>query len=290
MKKRNITYGYHIVEGELLPHPEESAIVQEIFRRYAAGESLRTLAEDLTSRRVEFFPGKSGWDKARVKRVLDERRYLGERDFPPLIDAEHFKVTEEKKKQAAPSTEGRDEILREIRPLLACDACGGRLLLRSDKRLTPAEAWHCPACKVAIRLSHEELKERLFKLQQQMLTDPSSIREDQPQGIIVSLEAKKITHELHRRMDAGSASEEELIQMALQCAAETYQDIHSARHITDRLTAVLQSAGPLSALDTSLLRATARQIHLAQTGEIALLLKNGRLYKEERAYDRNGGS
>ena len=58
--------------------------------------------------------------------------------------------------------------------------------------------------------------------------------------------------------------------------AETTEfTITSARHITDRLTATLLHAGPLSAFDKELFQRTVSKIHLTRKGEILLKLQNG---------------
>ena len=93
-------------------------------------------------------------------------------------------------------------------------------------------------------------------------------------GIIVS-EARRLTNEIYRKLDSGSFSEDELVNLALQCAAENYNAVSSARHITDRLTATLLHAGPLSAFDRTLFETTISEIHLTRKGEILLKLQNG---------------
>ena len=75
-------------------------------------------------------------------------------------------------------------------------------------------------------------------------------------------------------------SEDELVNLALQCAAKNYEAITSARHITDRLTAALLHAGPLSAFDRTLFERTVSEIHLTRKGEILLKLQNGVFIEE----------
>ena len=89
------------------------------------------------------------------------------------------------------------------------------------------------------------------------------------------MEARRLTNEIFRKLDSGNFSEDELVNLALQCAAENYQTINSARHITDRLTATLIHAGPLSAFDRELFQRTVSEIHLTRKGEILLKLQNG---------------
>ena len=65
------------------------------------------------------------------------------------------------------------------------------------------------------------------------------------------------------------------MNLARQWAAKNYDAISSARHITDRLTATLLHAGPLSAFDRTLFERTVSELHLPRKGEILLKLQNG---------------
>ena len=78
MKNRPIPYGYAFENGKIVIHTIESGIVSEIFRSYLAGQPLSAIASGLNSRRIEYMPGIVGWDKARLKRVLEDRRYIYE--------------------------------------------------------------------------------------------------------------------------------------------------------------------------------------------------------------------
>ena len=92
---------------------------------------------------------------------------------------------------------------------------------------------------------------------------------------MASMEARRLTNEIFRKLDSGDFSEAELVNLALQCAAKNYEAISSARHITERLTATLLHAGPLSAFDRELFQRTVSEIHLTRKGEILLKLQNG---------------
>ena len=72
--------------GILTPHPEESKILQDIFKEYLDGASLLKIAQNLTAKRTEFLPGRCDWNKNRVKRILEDARYLGTDTYPKLID------------------------------------------------------------------------------------------------------------------------------------------------------------------------------------------------------------
>ena len=88
MKNRNIPYGYCYNNGTIIVNPTESAIVGEVCLSYLEGQSLLKIAEWLNERLIEYLPGIYGWNKARVKRILEDERYLGTDSYPRLISEE----------------------------------------------------------------------------------------------------------------------------------------------------------------------------------------------------------
>lgn len=75
MRNRNIPFGYQYRNGVLAVHPQESQTVRAVFAAYLSGEPLSKIAANLTAKLVEYLPGHSQWDKARVKRLLDNVKY-----------------------------------------------------------------------------------------------------------------------------------------------------------------------------------------------------------------------
>ena len=108
MRNRNIPFGYQYRNGVLAVHPQESQTVRAVFAAYLSGEPLSKIAANLTAKLVEYLPGHSQWDKARVKRLLDNVKYTGE-GLPPA----HHRETvpdgppEKRKRQHQPAACGR---------------------------------------------------------------------------------------------------------------------------------------------------------------------------------------
>ena len=74
MKKRNIPFGYQWENGVITAHPTESKIVIGIFTAYITGRSLLQIAEALNKNSIEYLPGVIGWNKARLKRMIEDAR------------------------------------------------------------------------------------------------------------------------------------------------------------------------------------------------------------------------
>lgn len=93
MKKiRVLPYGYEYKDGIISNKEEENIVVKEIFDSYSKGNSLLKIAQLLNQRNIEYQPGTIGWNKARLKRILEDERYLGKRNFPQIVSEDLFQA------------------------------------------------------------------------------------------------------------------------------------------------------------------------------------------------------
>ena len=275
MRNRSIPFGYYYQNGVLVAHPQESQTVRAVFAAYLSGEPLSKIAAHLTAKLVEYLPGCWHWDKARVKRILDNTKYIGNGEYPPIIKEKDFQMAHQKKDSANTNRQIADEDIKLFKGLVYCHHCSSPMVRRMDSRFEKPVTWKCPACDYFLPLPDEEFKRRVFRLQKKLVDKPLLAEKEEDEIPVTSMEARRLTNEIFRKLDSGDFSEEELVNLALQCAAENYQTINSARHITERLTAALLHAGPLSAFDRTLFERTISEIHLTRKGEILLKLQNG---------------
>ena len=275
MRNRNIPFGYYYQNGVLAVHPQESQTVRAVFAAYLSGEPLSKIAAYLTAKLVEYLPGHWQWDKARVKRILDNAKYIGNGGYPPIVKERDFQMTHQKKENANTNRQRVDEDIKLFKGITHCHHCGGSMVRRMDSRFKKPITWKCPQCDYFLPLPDEEFKRRVFLLQQRLVDKPLLAEKEEETIPVTSMEARRLTNEIFRKLDSGNFSEDEMVNLALQCAAKNYETINSARHITERLTATLLHAGPLSAFDRTLFGRTVSEIHLTRKGEILLKLQNG---------------
>ena len=81
MGNRKQPFGYKMALGEIVIQEAEARLVQEIFRRYIAGESLNELTEALRQQTIPYDEGRL-WNKNMVARILADIRYTGEKGYP----------------------------------------------------------------------------------------------------------------------------------------------------------------------------------------------------------------
>ena len=92
MKIRNIPYGYQYKNGSIAIQEKETETVKRIFTEYLNGLSLLKIAEHLNNEQIEYMLGVCGWNKSRIKRIIEDERYLGTSSYPPIIDEDMHKT------------------------------------------------------------------------------------------------------------------------------------------------------------------------------------------------------
>ena len=78
MAKRKC-YGYDVdSDGELAINSEEAKIVQWIFERYLAGDSLGEIAASLERQGIPSPTGRSKWNREAIDKLLSNEKYTGQ--------------------------------------------------------------------------------------------------------------------------------------------------------------------------------------------------------------------
>jgi hypothetical protein len=162
-----------------VPDEAEAAVVVEIFERFAAGSSLRSIAAELRSRGVT---GKNGAPfRAQVARqILRNRSYIGERThhgkvvatatWPPIIDRRLFLAAQRILDEPGRRTQrdARARWLCSFLPGIVCDICGSPLVVnhRSGQR------WYACYDGGHRRIKADSLDEHVTTAVLATLTDP----------------------------------------------------------------------------------------------------------------------
>ena len=278
---RHIPYGYRMVNGQIEIHPEEAAIVKRIYREYINGAALKAIAECLTHEQIEYLPGECGWNKNRVKRILEDSRYAGEEPYAPIIapktQAEANKLKESRNTQ-------KDVLMtaekKRLFHTVLCGSCGSRMQHKTDRRLKNMESWGCP-CGMKVRLTIAEMEQRIKELFNQVIASPDRCGHDSASGYEPSLEIRRLENEIARQTEQPEIDQDAVREQILLCAAQKYTECLSKRHITQRLKKHFQQQVPLETFSTELYVLTADATLLYPDGTIGVRLKNQTLLRKE---------
>ena len=94
MTNRKNLYGYCIENGELTIVLQEAQTVKRIAMLYIAGASYQTIADSLNKSGTPFSQEAPLWNKHKVKRVLENPRYIGTNGYPPILDEADFQAVQ----------------------------------------------------------------------------------------------------------------------------------------------------------------------------------------------------
>ena len=89
---RTIPYGYTICNGCISVDKDAASTIRGIYIGYLNGKSFAAIAKELTEKKVDYFQGKTAWNKQMVKRILECPMYCGTDKYPKIIDSTQFQA------------------------------------------------------------------------------------------------------------------------------------------------------------------------------------------------------
>ena len=290
MKNRNIPYGYCYSNGVIALHPMESTIVGEVCLSYLEGQSLLKIAEWLNERLIEYLPGTYGWNKARVKRILEDERYLGTDSYPTLITMEMHTAIQVLKngRNTQKETDRQAEIYKLNTPVL-CPVCQGKMKRRFESKRKCQTRWMCEnqECRLGIDKDDTELLRDITAMLNHLIEHPDIIHEQAPQAVEPSNETRKLNNEIARMLDGIDIDRDTIRKKMLEAVSQKYKDIDSAAYTTQRLIAELKNAEPITAFAPELLDKVVQAIILNKNKTIEFILINNQIIRKESTDGNN---
>lgn len=292
MKNRNILYGYQYINGAVAINLEETKIVKQIFNEYLSGKSLLKIADRLNDEHIEYMPGIFGWNKSRIKRLIEDARYLGAKGYPPIIDEDmHIELTRIKaEKNTQKNTDRKSEIFN-LGVSVLCSECGNRMLRQCDKRCKVKERWMCQndECKNAVRISDERFFKSIIECLNIVINNPEVITTTSDTSE-PSLDVRRLENEINRMLDSSDFDKDILRKKMIESVFLKYRNIDSNKYISEKLKADFANASPLSTFSMDLFNRTVKAISLSSNGTVSIVLMNDQQIGKEQSNDTNSSN
>lgn len=240
MGKRKQPFGYKMKLGEIVPQPQEAEAVRSIYLQYLAGASFKQLAEQLQTEDVPYDEDKS-WNKNMVARILEDDRYIGEKEFPALIPTEQFHAAQERRKEMCP-----------------------------EYKQTPAQKELRKLCGSTVP---DSVARKVLKILNQMVDDPQIIKIE-TSGVPTTEDIRRLQQELDTLLQTPPVDEDAARQKALEVASLKLASVKTEEYESHRLRSVFETHPKMDALDAALLKQSLRKIE-CHGDTVCLLLKNG---------------
>lgn len=237
-KTRFIPYGYTIRDGRTVVEHNEAEIIRYIFDEYIKGASLKDLAEDLTRRKIPYTEKSDVWDKARIARIIDNSKYLGDGDYDPIIDEDTYEGAVSAKTARQRNTVEREcEGIALLRNRVKCEKCGSPMVRRICSKRNIKESWTCTndECGYRLRISDGDLllkitllMNRIIENTELMIPKPKTRLKDSP---TVAALQNEIDIELNR----GNPSQEYVVSKVCDIASQLYKETQAKSMIVAQI-------------------------------------------------------
>lgn len=293
MKIRNIPYGYQFKNGSIAIQEKETETVKRIFTEYLNGLSLLKIAEQLNNEQIEYMPSVCSWNKSRIKRIIEDERYLGTNGYPPIIDDDTHKTLMQIKseKNTQKGTDRKADIFNLGVPIL-CPKCGSKMCRRHDSNRKYPDWWLCQNdnCKKTIGISDNDLIYGITECLNTVISNPYIIKTVTDVDKESSLDVYRLENEISRVLDSHSFDKNILRKKMLECVSLIYTNISPQKYISKRLKADFANASPLINFSMDLFNRTVKTITFNDNGEVNIILINDQQIGKERSDDTNSSN
>ena len=286
MSNRTLPYGYCYKNGIIAIEPKESKVLKRIFYAYLNGDSMLTIAEQLNREKIEYASGVIGWNKGRLKHLIDNTKYLGTEVYPPIIDQATYEKIQKIKHglNTQKNTDKAQDIFKLTVPV-RCPSCGDRMRRRHDSRCKCQERWTCEntACRLRIEISDTELLTALADLLGTVTADSITLPAETPYE--PSAEVIRLNNEISRMLDMAEIDKAVLRSKMAECLSQKYRELGNECCAVQRLKTELDSTADI----TERLNRTVSEIRLRPDKTADLVLLNGQIIRKEKIYATDSG-
>lgn len=275
LKNRYIPYGYTMENGDIVIEQNEAKIIRYIFETYIAGATLKDIADRLTAEQVVYSEKKTEWNKARVMRILDNVKYLGDDTFPQIIDEGLF-VEAARQKTARQRTTPADteQEIHVLKGYIVCGKCGCVMKRRVEKKCKYKERWYCsnPDCDNNVHIRDTVILKKVQTLTMRMVEDDYT-PEERKMPTTDTSDTLRIKSELEDELDRPNVNAQRALELCIELVQIQYEGIQSIPGIRANLREGKENL-------SQLLERTVDKIILYEDGAAELVTKSNIKIKE----------
>lgn len=258
--------------------PQESKVLKRIYAAYLDGSSMLTIAEQLNREKIEYRDSVTGWNKGRLKHLIDNTKYLGTEVYPPIIDqATYEKIQKTKYGRNTQKNMDKAQDIFKLTVPVRCPSCGDRMRRRHDSRCKCQERWTCEntACRLRIEIPDAELLTALADLLGTVTADSITLPVESPYE--PSAEVIRLNNEIGRMLDMAEIYKTVLRSKMTECFRQKYKELGNECCAVQRLKAEVGSTADIA----ERLNRTVSEIRLYTDKTADIILLNGQIIRKE---------
>ena len=280
MGRKVTVYGYQFKNGILQADKEQSRFVQEIFNVYNSGISVSRLKDHIEGLEI---------NRVKLNDMLSDKRYMGDENFPKIIEPELFEAVQQMKKERRKAI-GKEQsyiYYKEYFLLgdkMKCGECGSEYhcYKHGDKQI-----WDCSKRIVKGRvhcrnqhIQEAQIKELFMQAVTKMKNPPEKIRKITIHKFKRNIRLQAVEHEIKLLKNDSSHNIDELLELIYKRASLQYEDSDDggAEYYTNKIVDLLQQHKEQTeekTFDKDLFESITQTITIYKDGRVMFTLKNG---------------
>ena len=237
-KTRFIPYGYTIREGRTVIEHKEADIIREIFDEYIKGASLTDIAESLTQRKIPYTEKTDVWDKARIARIIDNAKYIGDEEYDPIIDEDTYEGAVSMKAARQRNTVQKEcEGIALLRNRVKCAECGSPMVRRICSKRHVKESWTCTnaECGKRLRISDGDLLMKITLLINRIIDNTELMIPKPKIRPVASPTVANLQRQIDDELQSDHPSEGYIIGKVSEIASQLYKETQANKMIVAQI-------------------------------------------------------
>lgn len=237
-KTRFIPYGYTIREGRTVIEHKEADIIREIFDEYIKGASLKDIAESLTQRKIPYTEKTDVWDKARIARIIDNAKYIGDEEYDPIIDEDTYEGAVSMKAARQRNTVQKEcEGIALLRNRVKCAECGSPMVRRICSKRHVKESWTCTnaECGKRLRISDGDLLMKITLLINRIIDNTELMIPKPKIRPVDSPTVANLQRQIDDELQSDHPSEGYIISKVSEIASQLYKETQANKMIVAQI-------------------------------------------------------
>lgn len=233
---------------------------------------------------IQYRKGITDWNKARLKRILEDERYLGKGGYPIIIQEETYQKAQELKnaKNTQKNIDKKAAIFQVNVPV-RCPNCHNKMCRKFDHRFKNKVKWRCQSktCETLIFKEDTELVQDITELLNEVMVNPEKLQVPIETEREPSRELRILDNEIARMFDRIDIDKEELQKKLLKYASLHYIELSATVCKTQRLKDRFKEASPTETFPAELFDKTVKKLNLYTDGSVGIVLMNDQEIKKE---------
>ena len=275
LKNRYIPYGYTMENGDIVIEQNEAKTIRYIFETYIAGATLKDIADRLTAQQVVYSEKNTEWNKARVMRILDNVKYLGDETFPQIIDEGLFaEAARQKTARQRTTPADHEQEIHVLKGYIVCGKCGCVMKRRVEKKCKYKERWYCsnPECDNNVHIRDTVILKKVQTLTMRMV-EGNYAPEERKMPSTDTSDTLRIKSELEDELSRPNINAQRALELCIELVQTQYEGIQSIPGIRANLSEGKETL-------SQLLERTVDKIILYEDGAAELVTKSNIRIKE----------